>query len=113
MLPVCLQAVITDMLTHDRPVLLLNVTLIVLSVRARARKSDLLLVAIAQERSVNEFAPVVGIQAQQSKRQQLACQRNRFGYRDLAAIAQTETLRPLRRDVRQCQSVDILSASCI
>src|SRR3972149_4492214 len=69
---VAFQSVIANDMTYHRPVLLLDMGLIVFLVRTGTRESNLLVPAIAQEQVVNEFAAVIRVTAQQIKGQILA-----------------------------------------
>ena len=78
----CFPAVIANGVSHNRPVLLLDMRLIVFLVWARTGKSDLLIQAVAVQQIVDELTAIIRIDAEQRKRQSLAhpvdCFRNRL-----------------------------------
>src|SRR5947209_306037 len=66
------EPVIADHLAHHCTVFLLNETLVVTVLRASPREGDVLSLTIGQQVGVDELTPVVGIESQNGKRQQLA-----------------------------------------
>ena len=72
MVLICLcsnKAIIAHHLTHNVPILLLHIALIVLECRTTPRKGDLFGFTIAQEEIVHEFGSVIRIQAQEWERE--------------------------------------------
>ena len=64
----CVIAVVADSTTHDGPVLLLNMGIVILASCAPTGEGDLLLETIAVELVVDELGAVVRIDAQQGER---------------------------------------------
>ncbi|ESZ03475.1 hypothetical protein X737_37660 [Mesorhizobium sp. L48C026A00] len=100
-----LEASISNDLTHDRAILLLDKCLVILPVGAATGEFDIITQAIPLNALVHEDAVLVGVEAQQRERQQLA----QFGQRSdqdrLLANQQRRAFRPARGDIGQHQGL--------
>ena len=67
------QPIIADHLTHNRSIFLFHKTLIVFQVWAAPRERDVCLLTISDHFLIDEFSPIIGIDAQDRKRQQQVC----------------------------------------
>jgi hypothetical protein len=79
-----LIAQVAHVLPHVRPVLLLDVRVVVFLIGTPARELNALRLAVAVQMRVDEFGPVVRIDAAQSKRQLALQDRDPFLHPDLA-----------------------------
>ena len=103
------QAVIADHLAYNRPILLLDKTLIVFQVRASPCESNVRLLAVDDHCLVDELSAVIGIYPQNGKRKQQACLLESCQHRFLTAVQQGKTFRPPGCDVGERQRVQVAS----
>jgi hypothetical protein len=66
-----LQALVAHQAPNDSPVLLFDEAAVIFAIGTSAREGDVLLGAVVQERSVQEFAATVGVQPQEFEWQPL------------------------------------------
>src|ERR1035441_3019526 len=92
------QPPITNQLANNRPVLLFDPCLVVLSIGAAAGEDDALLLAIVPQRVVHECAVVVCIKTEQGKWESAPQTGNGFHNEGLLANRNGKALSPTRRD---------------
>jgi len=102
-------AVVADELADHAPILLLDVSLIVLMVRLAAREGQPFLRAIAQQVRVKELAPVVRVDAAQREREARPQRLERGEDTQLALVGQRGAFRPAGRDVGRVEGMDVLA----
>lgn len=100
-----LEASISNDLTHDRAILLLDKCLVILPLGTATGEFDIITQAILLNALVHEDAVVVGIEAQQRKRQQVAQFGQRRDQDRLLANQQQRAFRPARGDLGQHQGL--------
>jgi len=104
---------VAEELPHVRPILLFDVGVVVLLVRAPTRELDVLLRAVAAEMVIDEFRPIVGIDPLQAKRQLLPHVVERLLDDMLALAHDGARFHPGRVDVGQVQRVHELAVGAI
>src|ERR1035441_10775927 len=97
------QPAITNQLANNRPVLLFDPCLVVLSIGAAAGEDDALLLAIVPQRVVHECAVVVCIKTEQGKWESAPQTGNGFHNDGLLANRNGHALSPTRSHIRQHQ----------
>ena len=98
-------AEVAHVLAHVRPVLLLDVRVVVFLVGPPARELNLAGFAVRVQMGVDEFGAVVGVNAAQRERQLLAELLERFLHAHLAFPHDRAGFHPRRVDVRQVERV--------
>jgi hypothetical protein len=101
-----LQTMIADETTDNRAVLLLDPSLVVLSVRAGASKLDAATSAIVHHRFVYELAAVIAVEPEQLKRKTRPHAFNAIDDEPRLAHDERQTLRPSRCYVCQHERMD-------
>src|SRR5216683_1561429 len=95
------EAVITHNLAHNLPIFLLNVALVITSLWTATRKGDLLLLTVSHQFHVNELGSIVGIDAQDGKREQLPGALEGSDDRILTAMEQGQAFCPSCSNIGQ------------
>ena len=106
-------AEIADGLSHDVPVLLFDVTLIVLSIRTTAREGDLTLPTVPQQVGVDEFAAVVAVQAQKGKGETRTHSLDGGRDLELTLVEESDALGPPGGDIGEGQAVKELALDAL
>jgi hypothetical protein len=98
-----LTAVVSKQLANDGPVLLFNMSLVILVTRAAARKSELLCPAVSQEVIVDELTTVFRVQPQEREGQALPDPLKRSDDGLLPFVRHNCTLSPAGRHIGNIQ----------
>jgi hypothetical protein len=104
---------VAHQLAHMRPVLLLDVRVVVFLIGASPRELDGVRPAVAQQMRVDEFGPVIGVDAAQGKRQLLAQRVERLLHADLAFAQHRARFDPGGVDVGHIQRVQKVAIGAV
>ena len=103
------QAVVAHDLAHDPSILLFYKTLIILQIRASPREGDVFLFAIGDQRLIDEFSTIVGINPQNRKGEQRSRSLDGCQHCFLTPVQEGQTFRPSGGYVGQGQRVQVAS----
>lgn len=101
-----LEAIVADELADDRAIFLLDKALIVLAISSTARKRDLLALTKGQDLGIEKLAPVVGVESQERKWEQLLGTTERLNDDMLTALGQGEAFGPASGDVGEDKRIE-------